>query len=51
MLAPLAAVAAELVPPGAGRRVGELLGDLLAAVADDGSPPPQRLPPQAGWPE
>ncbi len=51
VLAPLAALAAELVPPGAGRRVGELLGDLLAAVADDGSPPPQRLPPQAGWPE
>lgn len=51
VLAPLAAVAAELVPPGAGRRVSELLADLLAALPDDGSPPPQRLPPHAGWPE
>lgn len=51
VLAPLAALAAELVPPGGGRQVGELLADLLAAELDDGSPPPQRLAPQAGWPE
>ncbi|MBE9172293.1 2-amino-4-hydroxy-6-hydroxymethyldihydropteridine diphosphokinase [Cyanobium sp. LEGE 06143] len=51
VLAPLAALAPELVPPDAGRRVDELLAELVAAGQDDGSPPPQRLAPQVGWPE
>jgi 2-amino-4-hydroxy-6-hydroxymethyldihydropteridine diphosphokinase len=55
VLAPLAAIDPELIPPapaesgGTGRRgCGELLAALLPRLAE---PPPRRLPPGAGWPE
>lgn len=52
VLAPLAAIDADLVPPGqpdGGRRPsGELLATLLAGGA---SAPPRPLPPGPGWPE
>lgn len=52
VLAPLAAIDADLVPPGqapgAGRPAGELLAELLAGTAAE---PPRPLPPSPGWPE
>lgn len=48
VLAPLAAIAPGLVPPGAEEGCLPLLERLLALP---GAAAPQRLPPQPGWPE
>jgi 2-amino-4-hydroxy-6-hydroxymethyldihydropteridine diphosphokinase len=48
VLAPLAAIQATLVPPGAGATAANLLAPLLAAAHE---PPPQRLAGRPGWPE
>jgi 2-amino-4-hydroxy-6-hydroxymethyldihydropteridine diphosphokinase len=48
VLAPLAAIAPRLVPPGAPASAAELLARLPAAAGD---PPPERLMGPAGWPE
>ena len=51
VLAPLVAIAPQLVPPLPNqppRRCGERLADRLAQGAE---PPPERLPPRPGWPE
>jgi len=51
VLAPLAAIEADLVPPLADQpplSCGERLADLLATGTE---PPPERLPPRPGWPE
>ncbi|SBO43737.1 2-amino-4-hydroxy-6-hydroxymethyldihydropteridine diphosphokinase [Cyanobium sp. NIES-981] len=49
VLAPLAALMPEVVPPGAEKSVAEL----LAAVSgrEDAEPAPERLAPRPGWPE
>jgi 2-amino-4-hydroxy-6-hydroxymethyldihydropteridine diphosphokinase len=49
VLAPLAALAPGLVPPGAERSVAELLAAAVGPGSED--PAPERLAPRAGWPE
>jgi 2-amino-4-hydroxy-6-hydroxymethyldihydropteridine diphosphokinase len=48
VLAPLAAIDAALVPPGADAGAGELLARLVEGAPD---PTPQRLAGRPGWPE
>ncbi|MEX1316647.1 MAG: 2-amino-4-hydroxy-6-hydroxymethyldihydropteridine diphosphokinase [Synechococcaceae cyanobacterium] len=48
VLAPLAAITAELTPPGAGAGGGAPQAEQLA---EPGAPPPQRLAGRSGWPE
>lgn len=48
VLAPLAAIAANLTPPGGEASCAALLGGRLDGA---GEPPPERLPARPGWPE
>jgi 2-amino-4-hydroxy-6-hydroxymethyldihydropteridine diphosphokinase len=48
VLAPLAAIDAQLMPPGARATATQLLAQLQLTSPE---PPPTRLPGQPGWPE